>query len=346
MSEFPAPWQPPPTPHAVTVSRPDSPRLLVQLIWEGILLLAVALVAVLLGAAAHGALSQAGLWLNVAATGLVASGLALSLRTATPNLAVGAVAAAAAVGYAKLMAEDWSVPAAVGVVLLAAIVGGALLGVLIGLTSVPAWAASLFALAALQAITIGLSGGTMVVLRHGVLRSGEAVWTTLFLVVSIGGSALWLIPGVRAALSANRATADPTRFSAGRLVGAFVGTAGSTALAAAGGMLLVSRLGAAGPTLSGDLLLAGLAAALVGGVSVFGRRAGIAGTALGVVLVVLFTDWLTIKDAPFWARELAIAGLLLVGLLVSWLLELICRALDRPAGVAPGPPPPFPPPGG
>src|SRR2546429_9490182 len=110
------------------------------------------------------------------------------------------------------MAEDGSVPAAVGVVLLAAIVGGALLGVLIGLTSVPAWAASLFALAALQAITIGLSGGTMVVLRHGVLRSGEAVWTTLFLVVSIGGSAPSLIPGVPPPRVGHRRTAAPAPF--------------------------------------------------------------------------------------------------------------------------------------
>ena len=105
----------------------------------------------------------------------------------------------------------------------------------------------------------------------------------------------------------------------------------SGALAGLGGALAALANSAAVP---GDgLTLTGLAlgTALFGGTSAFGRRGGIAGTALAATLVALF---LAYGEAQNWRMSpfVVAAGLIGAGLLVTRLVE----SLGRPRAVAAG----------
>jgi len=344
MSEFavPPPMYAPPAAPPAPAARDRARHLMAQLVWEGILLVLLLVVLSIVGATGSALLGEHGLWLRVAWTGLVASGLALSLRTATPNLAVGAIAVGAGTAYAKLGGADWPVPLTIVAVLLGAAVFGALLGLFTGLTGLPAWAVSLFGMVLIQAVVFGVTDANIVMVQHGTLRSGGPLWTVLFLLVSFAGGALWLVPGVRRTLSAG-AAATGRRSTSARLLGAVVGLGGSTVLAAAGGMLLAASTGAVTGDPGVQTLLAALAAVLLGGVSVFGRRAGVAGTALAVFLLVAVMDLIQLHGVPFWVRYLEIALALLVGLFVTWLLDVVGRSLDakQPAQSGSQPAPPY-----
>src|SRR5690606_20327162 len=128
-----------------------------------------------------------------------------------------------------------------------AVVFGALLGLLTGLTSAPAWAVSLAGLAAAQAYAFMVAGPReMPVPRAApeVLES-PAVWFAAFMVISIVGGVLFAIPAVRRSLSANRTTADPVRFGGGKLLGALVGFVGSSLLGGLAGLATTLQLGGA-----------------------------------------------------------------------------------------------------
>jgi ribose/xylose/arabinose/galactoside ABC-type transport system permease subunit len=316
-----------------------------HLVWEGVLLLVTVAVA---GAAA--ALSPVftgdGLWWTMAYVGLVASGLALSLRTATPNLAVGGIAGAAGAGYAWLVAEGELAPLlAAVVVLIAAVVLGAVLGAVAGVTSAPAWAVSLAGLAATYAFAVAVlgPGGTPVAEQLPGPLDAAGTWFAVFLLLSLGGGGVLAVPSVRRLLGANRTTGgDAVRFTGRRLVGALVGFVGSSVLASLAGLALVVQLrvafGGAGDLF---LLFLGLGAALIGGVSVFGGRGGIAGTVLGVALLAVIVRWLDIElgaDHP-WSRWVVVVVAILLGIGLSRLIEAVAP-LTPATPVGPPPPPP------
>ncbi|GAB3529411.1 hypothetical protein [Phytohabitans suffuscus] len=329
-----APFAPPPPPPP---PRPRARGIFAHLGWEAFLLLLVLLTAVIV--AATGTLFRgAQPWGNLATVGLLASAFALSLRTATPNLAVGAIAVLAGATYAKLAQND--VPGVLAGVLavLVALLVGLLLGLVVGLTSVPAWAATLGGLALAQGIAFGLLDGQNVPTGGAPGGTGRAIlWTLVFAAVSVGGGLLWLIPGIRAALGANRSQDDPVRLRAAKLAGALAGLGGSGLLAGLSGVALVTYLGVAGPS-TGDNLLFAAGAALLGGVSAFGGRGGIAGTALATALLVFANHGLLQADAPRWVTfYLTPALAILLGVVVSRLIEAISGPYTTPTPPAPAP---------
>src|SRR2546430_3128314 len=114
---------------------PGMDRMVVHIIWEVLLLAGCVGVFVLFRqthrAGVSGTALQA-LLLTAAALGFVAVGTALSLRAAAVNLAVGPIAAAAALFFASH--SDRNLPATVGVtVLLAAAAGAVIAGLVVGL---------------------------------------------------------------------------------------------------------------------------------------------------------------------------------------------------------------------
>lgn len=327
---------PPPTPVQAAGPSDRSPaaggrdRLAVHLVWEGILaVVAIALAVTILSTepskAFSNVLAQAGY------VGLVAVGLALSLRTGTPNLAVGSIAAFTGGLSADLMNEQkWSEATAMAVAVIVAIVIGAVIGLLVGALSVPAWAVTLGAALIVDMMLIALTGSIPI---RGNLTDdySTALWFSLFVVASLGGGLLWLVPGVRNALSATRRAGEPGRWGGLRpSVGAVVGITGSSLLAGLGGIAQLMRFRIAEPTSGEFLTTIGLAAVLLGGVSVFGRRAGVAGTALGVMVVVTSYNLFIIHSESRWAPTVLVGSLILVGLGVSRGLESITNALNAP----------------
>jgi ribose/xylose/arabinose/galactoside ABC-type transport system permease subunit len=99
----------------------------------------------------------------------------------------------------------------------------------------------------------------------------------------------------------------------------------SSLLAGISGVVLVSFTGFAGigPGDSDRLILA-VGAALLGGVSVYGRRGGIAGTALAVTMLVVINQGLLLNSAPRWVTFwLPATVAILIGVVVGRLLEAL-----------------------
>ncbi|NUW36349.1 hypothetical protein HTZ77_33810 [Nonomuraea sp. SMC257] len=276
-------------------------RALVVLVWEGTLGLLVAVmvaVAVVTAPSGHllNVLGQAG------PSGLVAAGLALSLRAGTPNLAVGALAGfTAAVTASPLIGQGWA--AAILALLLVAI-GGLVLGLLVAALAAPAWAVTLGAAVACEALVVAMTDSRGVPSQFG---SGipASVWFVLFVVVSLGGALVWRVARLRSPW-----------------VAALVGVGGSSLLAAVGGLAALARVQAVFPGTGWSTTTLALAAVLLGGVSVHGGRGGVAGTVLAMLFLALVQGQLAVWGAPFWAFMAVTGVVVVVALLAGRLVDL------------------------
>ncbi|HEY0639203.1 MAG TPA: hypothetical protein VGD67_16250, partial [Pseudonocardiaceae bacterium] len=113
----------------------------------------------------------------------------------------------------------------------------------------------------------------------------------------------------------------------GGAVAVAAGLVGSSVLAAAGGLLTVQFLGFAQPApgLLGQDTLTALAAVTIGGVSLFGRRGGVLGTVLGVLVVLLTQRLILLHGAETGVTLVVLGGMLVAGLVVTRLMELAGR---------------------
>ena len=97
----------------------------------------------------------------------------------------------------------------------------------------------------------------------------------------------------------------------------------------AGGVSLATYLQVSEPSSDGiNLTLLALAAVLVGGVSVFGRRAGVFGTVLGVLIAQTLVFLLNVHAVSLYWLDAAIGGLAIVGLFVNRVMESITDTLS------------------
>jgi ribose/xylose/arabinose/galactoside ABC-type transport system permease subunit len=109
-------------------------------------------------------------------------------------------------------------------------------------------------------------------------------------------------------------------------------------LAALAGVALLMRLHAALPTAQSTSLMA-LAAVLLGGTSVFGRRAGVAGTALAVMIIEAVVSLFAFHGLSSWVTSLFVGVMIVLGLAVSRGIEGVTDLLNRPRHTAIGPMP-------
>jgi ribose/xylose/arabinose/galactoside ABC-type transport system permease subunit len=325
----PVPVQSAVLPPPVAATTPGLLRPLVpQLIWEAVLLVGVIVVLAGVTVAHSGALTKGGNFAGlVAILGFMAAAFALSVRTATPNLAVATIGGLCGYLFAKLVSGGTATVLAGLLAVLAAIGFGLVMALIAGLTALPAWAVTLAVGFVLQGVLFSGNLESIPLGRGLTSASTYWMWVAVFAIVSIVGAVAFAIPAVRAALTRNRPEPGdvPGRFTPGKLLGATVGLVGSSALAGFAGILSTERQGAAFPTDGSALLVYALAAVLIAGVSPLGGRGGI----LGVVLAVLFVEglvtWLNLAGAKSGTMFLAVGVIAVVGLLVNWLLELIGR---------------------
>lgn len=301
---------------------PGRDRMVVHLIWELLLLAAVAGLAFLLQREDPDIIrgDQLNLLLVAAtALGLLAVGAGLTLRAGAPNLALGPVAVACALHFAEngengVLAA--MLPAAIIVVGL-----GLLLAFLVVGLHVPSWAASLaVALAAVVYIQLRTAPvevqGEFDPTRHALYLFGG------FAALAVLGGLLGAVKTVRRSIGRFRPVGDPAWRRGGL---ASTVTAGclvvSMVLAAAAGVLLAA--GGSGPVVpTTGLEWTGLAlgAAMLGGTSAFGRRGGVTGTLFAVVLIILFLRYDDERGLDIALAAVA-AGTLAIGLLVTRLVE-------------------------
>lgn len=94
-------------------------------------------------------------------------------------------------------------------------------------------------------------------------------------------------------------------------------------LCAIGGLLLSAGVSGAGePRLGGgDQLLQSIGATIIGGTHIFGGRGGVAGTTLGVFLIIFMVNGLNIMGVDTYRQQIVVGVVILVSIWVSTLRE-------------------------
>jgi ribose/xylose/arabinose/galactoside ABC-type transport system permease subunit len=303
---------------------PGMDRMAVHLVWELLLLLGCVGMYILFRQTHRAGVSGDALYdllLTAASLGFITIGMALSLRAAAVNLAVGPIAAASALFFAGH--SDRSLPATIGVTILLAAAVGLVIAVLVAGFHVPAWAATL----------AGAFGVIVWIQKHTAAAENVATyqparqayyWYGAFAALSLLGGVLGLVRPIRRAVGRFRPVGDPASRRGGGGAMAFLALVISSALAGLGGALLGLSSHSIAPT--DGLVTTGFAlgVALVGGTSAYGRRGGIFGTVLAVTLFVLLVRY---GDAANWrVAQLAwAAGTIAAGLVVTRLVETLGR---------------------
>jgi hypothetical protein len=303
-------------------------RLGIHVGWEIVLLLAAAAIGFLLWRLDPASLKRPALdelLITGAVIGLLTLAAGLSMRAAVPNLAVGAIALAAAVHFAEngdqgLVQGSWpAIAVAAG--------GGLAVGLLIVGLHLPGWATTLAAMLGVI-VWIQLRVGPVPV-QDKYDPSDQAFFLFGgFALLAVIGGALGTVQPIRRILGRMRPHGDPARrrgaVAALPVIGALLL---SSVFAAAAGILMAAQSQAPIVPDTG-LEWTGIAfgTALLAGTSAFGRRGGIFGTLLAVAGMAMFLDYVTRRDLDislFAIGACAIGG----GLIVTRLVETYGKPL-------------------
>jgi ribose transport system permease protein len=296
--------------------------------WFG-LLVALVLGAIVLAVAQPSFLSTYNLYVMLTAFSLsilVALSQMVIVAIGQLNLSVGAIGGLAAITFAGVM-EVWGVPVPLAILigLLVGIAGGALNGVVTHVTGLNAFVVTLATLSIFKGTNIGITEAQPfydipeVVKTFGNARFGfvpyllfvsgaivVAVW--VFMRRAVLGRQLLAVGG-------NRSAAELSGISIGRVVIAAHVISGT--LAAVAGMLAVARLQLGQPTIGDDWLIISFAAPVIGGAVLAGGHVSVAGTLLGVVIIMLINNALVLLNVDPYAVQLLLGGLILAAVALS-----------------------------
>jgi len=251
---------------------------------------------------------------------LIAVGLTPVMLTAGIDLSVGSIVALASILFGSLLKYGLSEPLAISVALLLCAALGALSGGAWAYLHIPSFISTL----AMMSIARGLA----LTIAHG---QSLSVSGKLFDLLRLLETASFPLSTVLAVVSVFLAHAFLRLSRAGRhvyavgdnlvaaarqgiqtqhvVVGAF---AASAALSALGGLLVTIRLSSAQPIYGYMYELDGIAAAVIGGVSLSGGRGSALGAALGALVIALMRNGLTLLDVDAYAQHLAVGLILLI----------------------------------
>ena len=209
----------------------------------------------------------------------------------------------------------------IGVGLLVGLVNGFLV-IRLGLN---AFIVTIAMLILLRGVTLGLvSGRTLFELPGSFLYLGQGSWlgipvslwaagltfvlAALFLRYHQTGRALYAIGG-------NAEAARAAGINVARIQwGVFI-TAGG--LAAIGGLALAGRTASVTPSQGTNLIFSAFAAAVIGGISLNGGRGTMLGAFLGVLLLAVITNILTLSQIPSFWIDASNGAIILVAILIS-----------------------------
>jgi ribose/xylose/arabinose/galactoside ABC-type transport system permease subunit len=255
---------------------------------------------------------------------IVAVGQTFVISTAGIDLSVASVAQLSAVLLGQALSHGWSLWSAV----LASVAAGALAGVVNGLLvakgKIGDFIVTLGTAAAIQGLTLLISQAQPVVvaeaplIRLSVGSVGPFSYMLLvaLVVAGIGWYVLFATPfgthvlavgGNRKGAAAMGVRTDTVKIA----VYAISGTA-----AAIGGILLTARLGSAEPTAGAEYQLTSVAAAVLGGVSLFGGRSSIFGPVVGAVILTGILNLLNITSVSVYYQPIALGVVVVLSALL------------------------------
>jgi ribose transport system permease protein len=264
--------------------------------------------------------------------GLAALGLAVTIIAGELDLSVGSMAAVA--GAIAVRAADAGL---IGAILIAVAVGtmlGALQGGLIAKIGINSLVFTIGTLILLRGVAWLLCGNAPLPLGEQIFISDpllERYWIfspasitallvfvafALFLGYTRYGREIHAIGGARA---------EATAAGVSRIRPLVVAFAASGGLASLAGALATMRGGSAAPENYADLLLAGAAAALLGGVSLYGGKGTVLNVALGVAILTAVSAGLASRGEPASTVQLVTGVLLLLVIAVEFAASRLQR---------------------
>jgi rhamnose transport system permease protein len=258
---------------------------------------------------------------------VVAIGEAIVIITRNVDLSVGSVLGLSAYLTGRLFVEFQGLP--IVAVFLIVIVFGGLLGLingaLVAFARVPALVITLGTLYAYRGIDVAWAGATLINasdMPPGFLALGTKtilmipVLTIIALVVLIVGA--WYMKNVRGGRELYAIGSDPAAAElyglavTKRVVAVFIVSGAAAGLA---GVLYAARYGTVNSQAGLGLELDAVAAAVIGGVAIFGGSGTLWGAAFGAVLLLTINRALPVLGVPdFWQR--AVVGVLIIGAIV------------------------------
>jgi ribose/xylose/arabinose/galactoside ABC-type transport system permease subunit len=267
---------------------------------------------------------------SVAVLGLLTVGMTLLLVTGLLDLSVGAGAALSAIIAAKIITGGGSDTLAVILMLIVPMAIGFTVGATVVLTGVQPFILTLGLLSVLQATSLIATGQRPVPVGFhlSAIESNNVIGSTVplsfvFLVGALVTGSLILrftrLGRDAYAIGSNERAAFLSGVPIGRvkvtlfcLSGLLVGLAG---------LLLLSSLGAGDPASGTGLELQAIAAAVIGGCSLAGGRGTMLGSFLGVMLLGVIQNALTLVNVSSFYQQLVLGGLLIFAVTATAIAE-------------------------
>ena len=255
---------------------------------------------------------------QVSISAIIAIGVLCTIIIAGIDLSVGSVAAFCGVLVAQLLSHGYGIPMSVGLALIAGVLIGSLNAVAVGVLGIPAFIVTLAGLQVYRGLALLISGGMTVGglppnikdFARGTLLGIPNLFITMLMAAIV---VHYLLSYTRTgrylyALGSNSEAARRQGIPVFRMtMVAYVLSSGLTALAS---ILLVSRLSVASPSMANAYELQAIAAAVVGGASLFGGRGTVLGAIAGAILFTTMSNGAVLLNIdPFW--EMVLEGLLI-----------------------------------
>ncbi|MFT4122601.1 MAG: ABC transporter permease [Microbacteriaceae bacterium] len=269
---------------------------------------------------------------------LLAVAEAIVLVTKNVDLSVSATLGLTAYATGRMF-TDWTGVPAIVVMLLGVLLGlglGVVNGVLVSVAKVPALVITLGTLYVFRGIDIAWAGANRInaadlPASFKALGTGELVgipWITIIAVIVVAVVAYLLgctRPGRELyAIGSNEEAAKLYGLRVGRRV--FAAFVASGTLAGLAGVLYAARYATVASNAGTGLEMQAIAAAVIGGVAIFGGQGTVVGAAIGAVLLTMIDRALpSIGIQDFWQQ--AVVGALIIGAIV--LDRLLARRTRR-----------------
>jgi ribose transport system permease protein len=261
---------------------------------------------------------------------IAAMGESLVILIGGIDLSVGAVMALAGLITALGLRAGLTIPASIGAGLLTGGAVGWINGVLVGRVRLPSFVVTLGTMSLARGVTFGLTGGWPARdLPEGFRLLGQqdlalggwympvpvlfmlglALLVILLLEYTVLGRYIYTLGSSERALLFAGINLTYVKIIVYTLCGM---------LAAAGGLLMTARLGVAAPTAATGYELDIIAAAVIGGASLFGGEGSILGVLLGAAFLQVLRNGLVIMGFPAYWQTAAIGAMILAALLFDY----------------------------
>jgi ribose transport system permease protein len=267
----------------------------------------------------------ANLLVQASSTVVVGVGMTFVLLTAGVDLSVGAIMFVAAATAGKLALGGAGLPAALAAIAGVGLVFGALNALLVTRLGILPFIATLGTLYIGRGFGLWLTRTRAMNLPDSFLTLGTTKCLGVPLPLVVSAAVVWIAhvaltrtPFGRQLHAAGHDLEAAKRAGLGTrsLVGAVYVVSGLCA--AIGGILSLAQLGAISPTFGTNREFTAIAAAVLGGTSLFGGRGGVfPGTVLGAVLIQSVENGLVILNADPYLYPLVTAGIIFLAVLLD-----------------------------